>query len=79
MNKHFEDRKESHRIMLIQEALDGKIKRDTSPNSAYDFSGSLLANYAARSRIFMNSVLAHMIMYNHKDEINNLYQTMGRG
>ena len=79
MNKHFEDLKESHRRILIQEAQEGKIERDTLPNSAYAFSGSLLAGYAARSRIFMASVLAHMIMENHKDKTPDFYRVTGRG
>lgn len=29
----------------------------------------LIASYSARTRIFMESVLAHMIMYDHKDII----------
>ena len=79
MNKLIEDLKESHRKMLIQEALDGKILKDTLPNSAFEFSGSLLADYASRTMIFMSSVLAHMIMNNHKDEVNNIYNLMSRG
>ena len=79
MNKLIEDLKESHRKMLIQEALDGKIPKDTLPNSAFEFSGSLLADYASRTRTFLSSVLAHMIMSNHKDEVNNIYNLMSRG
>lgn len=78
MNELIEDLKESHRRELIQEALEGKIKRDTLPNSAYTFSGSLLANYAAKSKIFMDSVLAYMIMDNHKEEFSDLYQVINR-
>ena len=79
MIKLYQDLKESHRNMLIQEALEGKIRKDTLPNSAYEFSGSLLAGYASRTRIFMSSVLAHMIMDNHRDKVNDLYNVMGRG
>ena len=79
MSKLHDDLKCSHRKMLIQEALEGKIKKDTLPNSAFEFSGSLLADYAARTRTFMSSVLAHMIMYNHNDEVNSIYNLMSRG
>lgn len=78
MNKLDDDLKRSHRRILIQEALDGKIKKDTLPNSAFEFSGSLLATYSSRTRIFMNSVLAHMIMDNHKDKVNSIYDAMNR-
>ncbi len=79
MGELYEDLKESHRRILIQEVLDGKIKKDTLPNSAFDFSGSLLASYSSRTRIFMDSVLAHMIMDNHKDKVNSIYDAMNRG
>lgn len=79
MNKLFEDLKSSHRSTLIQEALEGKIKKDTLPNSAFDFSGPLLADYSSRTKIFMDSVLAHMIMNNHKDKVKNIYNAMNRG
>lgn len=76
MSKPYENLKRSHREVLIQEALDGKIKKDTLPNSAFVFSGSLLADYSSRTKIFMDSVLAHMIMSNHKDMVNSTYDVM---
>lgn len=71
--------KREHRMILIQEASEGKIKKDTLPNSAFDFSGSLLDSYSSRMRIFRDSVLAHMIMNNHKDMVNSIYDAMSRG
>lgn len=79
MGELYDDLKGYHRMVLIQEALEGKIKKDTLPNSAFDFSGSLLASYSSRTRIFMDSVLAHMIMDNHKDNVNRIYDAMNRG
>lgn len=74
-----DDLKRNHRMILIQEASEGKIKKDTLPNSAFDFSGSLLDSYSSRMRIFRDSVLAHMIMNNHKDKVNSIYDAMSRG
>lgn len=79
MSKYSEDLKTVHRNILIQEALSGKIKKDILPNSAFDFSGELIANYSARTRIFMESVLAHMIMHGHKDDASEAYKMLNRG
>ena len=79
MEKFSEDLKTVHRQILIQEALSGRIQKDTLPNSAFDFSGELIANYSARTRIFMDSGLAHMIMYNHADCLGHVRKLLNRG
>lgn len=79
MSKNLEDLKAIHRKALIQEALGGKIRRDTLPNSAFDFSGELVAAYSARTRIFLDSVLAHMIMQNHMDNCSEACKILNRG
>jgi len=78
MSKISEDLKEMHRKALIQEAMSGKIQKDILPNSAFDFSGELIANYSARTRIFMDSFLAHMIMYDHRDNMSEAYKMLKR-
>lgn len=79
MAKISEDLKTVHRRVLIQEALNGKIQKDILSNSAFDFSGELIANYSARTRIFMDSGLAHMIMYHHAERLDSAYQLLNRG
>lgn len=79
MGKTSENLKTVHRRVLIWEALNGKIRRDTLPNSAFAFSGELIANYSARTRIFMDSGLAHMIMYHHADRLGDADKLLSRG
>lgn len=79
MSKVSEDLKTVHRRILIQEAMNGKIQKDILPNSAFNFSGQLIASYSARTRIFLDSVLAHMIMYDHKDDLSAAYKVLNRG
>lgn len=76
MSRITEDLKAVHRRMLIREVTDGKIKKDVLPNSAYVFSGALLADYSARTRVFMDSTLAHMIMKNHVDNVSEVLRGM---
>lgn len=79
MKKISEDLKAKHRSILIQEAMSGEIQKDILPDSALDFSGELIANYSARTRIFLDSFLAHMIMYDHRDNISGAYKIRNRG